>query len=77
MLRREVDGALRTRRFLDYRESIDWAAAAQPVVAELELLVQTTPSPKLIQLVERAIGHVVRVLNHADDSAGERLAILD
>jgi hypothetical protein len=70
VLRREVDGALRTRRFLDYRESIDWAEAAQPVVAELELLVQTAPSPKLIGLVERAIGHVVRVLSHADDSAG-------
>lgn len=70
VVRREVDGALRTRRFLGYRESIDWAAGAQPVVAELELLVQTAPSPKLIQVVERAIGHVVRVLNHADDSAG-------
>jgi hypothetical protein len=32
-LRGEVDRGLRTRRFLDYRESNGWALAARPVVA--------------------------------------------
>lgn len=69
-LRKEVDRALHTRRFLDYWQCIEWAAAAQPVVAELELLAQTAPSGPLIRLLQRALGHVVGVLQHADDSSG-------
>jgi rubrerythrin len=69
-LQKEVDRALRTRRCLEYWESIEWAEAAQPVVAELELLAQTAPSLQLIRLLQRAVGHVVRVLEHADDSSG-------
>jgi hypothetical protein len=69
-LQKEVDRALRTRRFLDYWQSIEWAEAAQPVVAELELLAQTAPSRQLIRLLQRAIGHVVTVLLRADDSSG-------
>ena len=36
VLRKEADRAFRTRRFLDYRESMEWARAGRPVVAELE-----------------------------------------
>lgn len=69
-LKKEVDRALRTRRFLDYWQCIEWAECAQPVVAELELLAQTAPSGPLIGLLQRALGHVVGVLQHADDSSG-------
>jgi hypothetical protein len=41
-LRAEVDRGLRTRRFLGYRESMEWARAARPIVAELEAAVRTS-----------------------------------
>ncbi len=69
-LRREVDRGLRTRRFLAYRESSEWARAAQPVVDELRLVVSGAPSRDLVLLLERAVGHVVKVVQHADDSNG-------
>jgi len=70
-LRSEVDRGLRTRRrFLDYRESSEWARAAQPVLDELRLVEAGAPSRDLVMLLERAVGHVVKVIQHADDSNG-------
>jgi hypothetical protein len=69
-LRGEVDRGLRTRRFLGYRESSQWARAAQPIVDELRLAVTRAPSRDLVVLLERAVGHVVKVILRADDSNG-------
>jgi hypothetical protein len=69
-LRTEVDRAFRTRRFLDYQDSIEWARAAHPVVAELERAVRTMPLRELVELLQRAVGHIVKVLRTADDSSG-------
>ena len=69
-LRAEIDRGLRTRRFLGYRESSEWARAARPVVEELRLVAASSPSKDLVVLVERAVGHVVKVIMHADDSNG-------
>jgi len=69
-LRAEVDRGLRTRRFLDYRESAGWAFGAKPVIAELENAVEAAPSRSLVELLQRAVGHVVKVIMHADDSDG-------
>jgi hypothetical protein len=69
-LRREVDLALRTRRFLGYWEAMEWAAAANPVLVELERVARTAPSRELVELLQRAVGHVVKVIHHADDSSG-------
>lgn len=69
-LQREVDHGLRTRRFLDYHESSGWASAARPVLEELRLVAAKSPSADLLALVERAVGHVVKVIMHADDSNG-------
>ncbi len=69
-LRVEVDRGLRTRRFLGYRESSEWARAARPVVEELRSVAMSSPSRDLVVLVERAVGHVVKVIMHADDSNG-------
>jgi hypothetical protein len=69
-LRVEVDRGLRTRRFLDYGESAGWARAAQPIVAELDTAVDASPSRALVELLQRAVGHVVKVIMHADDSDG-------
>jgi hypothetical protein len=43
-LRVEVDRGLRTRRFLGYRESSEWARAARPVVEELRSVAVSSPS---------------------------------
>jgi hypothetical protein len=69
-LRAEVDRGLRTRRFLGYRESSEWARAARPVVDELRRVASVSPSRDLVALVERAVGHVVKVIMRADDSNG-------
>jgi hypothetical protein len=69
-LRAEVDRGLRTRRFLDYRESAGWALGARPILAELEQAVEASPSRELVELLQRAVGHVVKVIMHADDSDG-------
>jgi hypothetical protein len=69
-LRAEIDRGLRTRRFLGYRESSEWAHAARPIIEQLRLVAEQTPSNGLLLLVERSIGHVVKVILHADDSNG-------
>lgn len=69
-LRAEVDRGLRTRRFLGYRESGGWAQGARPILAELEAAVEASPSRELVELLQRAVGHVVKVIMHADDSDG-------
>jgi len=70
-LRAEVDRGLRTRRFLGYRESVEWAHAARPILTELEECVRTAPSQALVELLERGISHVVKVIQtRADDSSG-------
>ncbi len=66
-----VRSALQTRRFLGYRESNEWAHRARPVVAELTALAETGPSAELVELLQRAIGRVVKVVGRADDSAGQ------
>jgi hypothetical protein len=68
--RAEVDRGLRTRRFLGYGESAGWARAAQPIIAELRNAVDESPSRALVELLQRAAGHVVKVIMHADDSDG-------
>jgi hypothetical protein len=69
-VRDAIDRGLRTRRFLDYRESLGWAQHARPVVDELSNLAAASPSRELVELLERAVGHVIKVILRADDSAG-------
>jgi len=69
-VRDAIDSGLRTRRFLTYRESAAWAQAARPIVTELRSLSATAPTRELVELLQRAVGHVVKVILHADDSDG-------
>ena len=69
-LRAAVDKGLCTRRLLDYRESMAWAQDARRIVAELDKVAGDAPSRDLVELLQRAIGHVVKVILHADDSSG-------
>ncbi len=70
VLAAEVDSGLRTRRHLGYWESSEFAAQARPVVQALAEAVEAGPSRELVELLQRAVGHVVKVILRADDSNG-------
>jgi len=69
-LRAEIDRGLRTGRYLGYRESGGWAMQARPVVEAISGAVHSSPTAELVALIERAVGHVVKVILKADDSDG-------
>ena len=69
-LRAEVDRGLRTRRFLGYFESRAWAIEAAPTVDAIGKAAASSPTQELVLLIERAVGHVVKVILRADDSDG-------
>jgi len=66
-LRSLVDQVLRTRRYLDWRQTREYADAAQPVVDLLERAVESSSSQQLVELLQRSMSHVLRVLHRADD----------
>ena len=68
-LRAELD-ELQTRRHLGYRESMEWARDAGPIIDEISAEAERSPSRELLKLVELAINRVVRTILRADDSAG-------
>lgn len=70
VLRAAVDGGLRTRRYLDYRGSFEWARDASPVVAVLTDEVERSPTAELVILLQRAADRLVKVMLRADDSSG-------
>jgi len=47
-----------------------WAQTARPIVTEPGNLAAAAPSRELVELLQRAVGHVVKVMMHADDSDG-------
>jgi hypothetical protein len=70
VLKTAVDDGLRTRRHLDYWRSSAWARDAAPVVDALADEVAAAPSAELVVLLQRAAGHLVKVILRADDSNG-------
>lgn len=70
MLKAAVDDGLRTRRHLDYWGSSAWARDAGPVVDALGDEVAAEPSAELVVVLQRAAGHLVKVIMRADDSDG-------
>lgn len=69
-LARAVDDVLRSGRRLDYRAVLDFATQARPVVDALQRAAAGPAARDVVPIVERAIGHVVKVLAAGDDSAG-------
>ncbi|MDA8342843.1 MAG: hypothetical protein M0007_11555, partial [Actinomycetota bacterium] len=61
-LKAEIDRGLRTSRFLGYRESGGWAMQARPIAEAIGEAVDSSPTAELVALIERAIGHVVKVI---------------
>jgi hypothetical protein len=70
VLKAAVDDGLRTRRHLDYWGSSSWARDAASVVDALAGEVAAEPSAELVVLLQRAAGHLVKVILRADDSDG-------
>jgi hypothetical protein len=70
-LRADIDESLRTRRFLDCWESSEWASEATPVVDAIRDALAASPSAELLGLIQRAVGHVIKVILGAADSNGE------
>lgn len=70
VLKAAVDDGLRTRRHLDYWGSSAWARDAAPVVDALADEVAAEPSAELVVVLQRAAGHLVKVIMAADDSDG-------
>ena len=68
-LRSALDAALRVRGFLDYRRSMDFAARLDEPIESLRSLVGTRPDTAL-ELTERALKRVLKILERSDDSAG-------
>lgn len=66
-VRAMVDEVLRTRRFLDWRQTKDYYEDAQPVLDMLDRQVQAHPTQDLVELLQRAIKHVLAVIHRADD----------
>lgn len=69
-LKAAVDDGLRARRHLDYWGSSSWAGDAAPVLDALADEVAAEPSAELVELLQRAEGHLVKVIMRADDSNG-------
>ena len=69
LLRTDVD-KLRTRRHLGYRESIEWAQDATPVIDDIATEARSAPSRELLELIELTLGRVIKIIHHADDSSG-------
>ncbi|MGH8776998.1 MAG: hypothetical protein ACRDWI_18240 [Jiangellaceae bacterium] len=70
VLKTAVDDGLRTRRHLDYWASSAWAREAAPVVDALAGEVAAEPTAELVVLLQRAEGHLVKVIMRSDDSDG-------
>ena len=69
-LAQAVQEVLRTRRYLDYREMIEYAQEARPLVDALAEAAEGPEAAQLVPVVEKAVGHVLKALLNGDDSSG-------
>jgi uncharacterized Zn finger protein len=76
-LRRAIDGATRTRGFVDYREAAGWA---DDVREALDAVADLTPGGRAglaLRLVAHAVARIERAVEHIDDSDGHCSALLE
>jgi hypothetical protein len=72
-----VDAVLRTRRWLDYYPAMDYAVAAEDLLAELRRAASGPAARDVVPVVERALRYVVSVILRADDSSGAIGGLVD
>ena len=75
-LRRSIDGATRTRGFIDYREAAGWAAEVDAVLDSVADLASGQRAVLALELAERLIDRIERAVGNMDDSDGHCGALL-
>jgi hypothetical protein len=75
-LRTALDGATRTRSFIDYRAARGWAAGVESVLSSIGDLASGARAGIALNLAERAIERIERATGSIDDSDGHCGALL-
>jgi len=75
-LRKAIDGATRTRGFVDYREAAGWAEGVGSAIDALADLASIGHAGLLLKLAERAIDRIERAVEDIDDSDGHCTELL-
>jgi uncharacterized Zn finger protein len=76
-LRKMIDGATRTRDFVDYREVSGWATQVDSVLDTIAGLASGARAGVALELAERAIDRIEQAIEEIDDSDGHCAALLD
>lgn len=76
-LRKLIDDATRTRSYIEYRETADWAAKVDAVLDAIEQLASTGRAGVAFKLAERAIDRIVKAVGSVDDSDGHCGGLLE
>lgn len=69
-LKKAVDSATRTGRFVDYRAAGGWAAEVDGALDALEAVAKGRTAPIAMRLALHAIGRIEKAIGHMDDSDG-------
>lgn len=75
--RQAIDGATRTRGFVDYREAAGWAAGVDAALDTLAALMPAGRAGLALRLVERAIDRIESAIEEIDDSDGHCGTLLE
>jgi SWIM zinc finger len=76
-LRKAIDGATRTRDFVDYRAAASWAAGVDAALDALAELASGERAGVILKLAARAIERIERAVEDIDDSDGHCTTLLD
>ena len=75
-LRKAIDGATRTRRYVDYGAASTWAAGVDEALDAVEPLASGRHAALALMLAERAIERIERAIESIDDSDGHCSGLL-
>jgi uncharacterized Zn finger protein len=75
-LRKAIDGATRTRGYVDYHQASDWAAGVDSVLDALADLIDAGRAALVLKLAGHAISRIERAVESIDDSDGHCGALL-
>jgi uncharacterized Zn finger protein len=76
-LRKAIDGATRTRGFIDYGEAGGWATAVDEALDVLADLASGKRAGLVLELVEHAIDRIEQAIGNIDDSDGHCTGLLE
>ncbi len=69
-LKKAIESAPRTGRFIDYRAAGGWAAEVDGALDALEAIASGRTAPIVMHLALHAIGRIEKAIGHMDDSDG-------